>query len=535
MADVQSVVQDLLRQAGFTASQVNYTALEGALSGLVISDRSDIRNVVEQLQAFYQFDSIEKDGVLTFIPRGKQSVMTIAEADFLPNSFTITRLPDVQLAEQLNVTYADKASDYQTVTQSAVRQLAPASSQKTVKTNFVLAAEVAKRQADTLLDAVWVERFQLKFSLPLKYAVLEAGDVVTLTTASKTFVVRITRTLYQNATLQVEAVTTDAAAYVQTSAGTTRPSSQIVVATGVSTLFLLDIPLYNEADDSPSFFMAVSKQRDDTSWQYATVYESLDNDVFTPKTVITKEAITGKATTVLSGSAPTAYLDEKNTVTVTLNDGTLASTTDALLLRGANVALLGDELLQFGVATLVGTNTYQLSRLLRARRGTDAAMLTHAINERFVLLGEEVFQQGAGLLNVGYTYKAVSSGQLLDDASEYSFTPSAANLKPLSPVHVAGARDSSGNLTITWIRRSRANGGWQDGVDLPLAEATEQYDVDIMNGATVVRTLTTNSPTTLYTAAQQITDFGSVQSAVTIKIYQRSAVVGRGVPKLITV
>jgi hypothetical protein len=308
-----------------------------------------------------------------------------------------------------------------------------------------------------------------------------------------------------------------------------------VVATGVSTLFLLDIPLYNEADDSPSFFMAVSKQRDDTSWQYATVYESLDNDVFTPKTVITKEAITGKATTVLSGSAPTAYLDEKNTVTVTLNDGTLASTTDALLLRGANVALLGDELLQFGVATLVGTNTYQLSRLLRARRGTDAAMLTHAINERFVLLGEEVFQQGAGLLNVGYTYKAVSSGQLLDDASEYSFTPSAANLKPLSPVHVAGARDSSGNLTITWIRRSRANGGWQDGVDLPLAEATEQYDVDIMNGATVVRTLTTNSPTTLYTAAQQITDFGSVQSAVTIKIYQRSAVVGRGVPKLITV
>jgi hypothetical protein len=55
------------------------------------------------------------------------------------------------------------------------------------------------------------------------------------------------------------------------------------------------------------------------------------------------------------------------------------------------------------------------------------------------------------------------------------------------------------------------------------------YDVEIMNGANVVRTLTgITSPIASYTSAQQISDFGSNQSSVSVKIYQLSGIIGRG-------
>ena len=72
-------------------------------------------------------------------------------------------------------------------------------------------------------------------------------------------------------------------------------------------------------------------------------------------------------------------------------------------------------------------------------------------------------------------------------------------------------------------------GDWKDNVDVPLNEASELYDVDIMNGVTVVRSFVDLASTTAtYTAAQQIADFGIVQSSISIKVYQKSAMVGRG-------
>jgi hypothetical protein len=105
-----------------------------------------------------------------------------------------------------------------------------------------------------------------------------------------------------------------------------------------------------------------------------------------------------------------------------------------------------------------------------------------------------------------------------------------ASLKPLAPVHIAGSRDGSDNLTITWIRRTREHQEWRDLVDVPLGETTEAYEIDILNGSTVVRTLTASAQTVAYSAAQQTTDFGSPQASVTVNVYQMSETVGRGFP-----
>jgi hypothetical protein len=63
---------------------------------------------------------------------------------------------------------------------------------------------------------------------------------------------------------------------------------------------------------------------------------------------------------------------------------------------------------------------------------------------------------------------------------------------------------------------------------VPLAEDTESYEVDVLDGITVKRTLASSTPSVIYTAAQQAADFGSVQSACSVKVYQLGAVHGRG-------
>ena len=63
---------------------------------------------------------------------------------------------------------------------------------------------------------------------------------------------------------------------------------------------------------------------------------------------------------------------------------------------------------------------------------------------------------------------------------------------------------------------------------MPLGEDAESYEVDILDGAVVKRTLSTASPSVLYAEAEQVADFGGVQPGYTVRVHQMSATFGRG-------
>ena len=72
-------------------------------------------------------------------------------------------------------------------------------------------------------------------------------------------------------------------------------------------------------------------------------------------------------------------------------------------------------------------------------------------------------------------------------------------LRPLSPVHIKGVR-SSGDINISWIRRTRGGGDNWELPEVPLGEESESYEVDILDGSTVKRTLSASSPSVTYTS-----------------------------------
>jgi hypothetical protein len=213
-----------------------------------------------------------------------------------------------------------------------------------------------------------------------------------------------------------------------------------------------------------------------------------------------------------------------------LYGGELFSAPELTVLNGANFILIGSEILQYKTATLIGTNRYTLSGLLRGRRGTEWAMSTHAAGERVVALEPEALLVQPGALNAPTLFKPVSIGLNIQDTAAQAFTYTGVNLEPFSPVELGGGRDNA-ELTISWRRRSRLGVNLPLFYDPPLGETAQTFEVEIWNATfTVLRRTITGITTlsTLYTGAQQIADAGSVQNPVYVRVFQTSATVGRG-------
>jgi hypothetical protein len=214
----------------------------------------------------------------------------------------------------------------------------------------------------------------------------------------------------------------------------------------------------------------------------------------------------------------------------------LLSVTESQVLNGSNLAAIGThgrwEIIAFKTATLNPNGTYTLSGLLRGLKGTEHNTGNHATGDSFVLLesGRLVrVQIDADDIGVEKYWKVATIGENLVQFAGQAFTCGAVGLECFSPAHLRGQRNASGDLTISWIRRNRLAGEWRDLVDVPVSENTEQYEIDVMAGETVKRTITvTDATSASYTASMQTTDFGSTQASVTVKIYQISATVGRG-------
>lgn len=250
-------------------------------------------------------------------------------------------------------------------------------------------------------------------------------------------------------------------------------------------------------------------------------------------------------------AGPVSRFDLGNALVIDLASGALQSVTDIALFGGANAlaveAAPGQwEIVQARTAELIAPGRYRLTRLLRGQRGTELAIGNPALaGVRVVILDTTIAPLPVGQSEIGlpWTWRIGPASRPVSDASyaAITFTPTGVGLRPFAVGQVEqpwrSAR-SPGDLTIRWIRRSRALAAdsWE-AAEVPLAEDSEAYAVEILDGATVKRTLTASTTSVLYTAAQQIADWGAPLGpgqSLSIRIYQLSALIGRGAGRPVT-
>jgi hypothetical protein len=253
------------------------------------------------------------------------------------------------------------------------------------------------------------------------------------------------------------------------------------------------------------------------------------------------------------GPGPVGRFDHANALVVDLASGTLESVTDLALFGGANALAVETgpglwEIIQAGTAELVAPGRYRLTRLLRGQRGTEHAMGNPTLaGGRIVLLDATLARLPIALGDLGlpWLWRVGPAALPFTDASfaAAEFTSKGAGLRPFAVAQVdnPGLRGRvTGDLTLRWIRADRAlvADSWE-AVEVPMSEASEAYEVEIMgpDGSSAVRVLSANQPQALYSAADQFADRGTLLGpgdSITIRIFQLSALLGRGAPRTVT-
>jgi hypothetical protein len=534
------VVSDICARAGLAAGDVDVSALSDLVDGYSIGQQMPARAALEALQRAYFFDGIESGGKIVFRKRGAAPVAAIAADDLaaaaagdsLPDDLSIVRQQEVELPAVVSVVYIDKDTDYEQSTQQSARSTTLSTQQSAVELAISLSANRARAIADTLLFDAWTQRQRYTFTTSRAYAALEPADVVTLSRAGTTHTLRIERkTESRSGVIQWEAAAEEPSVYTQSATGGAGEArSGVVAAPPVTAFWPLDIPLLRDTDDGQAFYAAAAGFG--AGWRGAVVYRSSDSGAtYAELAGITGAASAGFALTALPAAANPHMFDEASTVDVELYSGALVSATELAVLNGNNAMLIGSEVLQFKVATLIGTNQYRLSGLLRGRRGTENQMGTHVVAERAIALTANALALLSGSLNAVLLLKPVSIGRTMQETTAQPFTYTGVNLDPFSPVDLQAGRDAANTITIAWRRRSRLGASLPLFYDPVLGEATEAYEVEIWNATftTLRRTITgLSAATTTYSVAQQTADTGGVLSSYGVRVFQMSAVVGRG-------
>ncbi len=535
------LVPELARAGG--SVPLDAGSLTGTVEGFVLDRILSPRQAIEPLMLAHFFDAVESEGVIRFGHLGNAPSRFVtpselaAEATSSQAGFTLTRGQETELPFAAKLTYLDAQADYRQAAVEARRATVHSERVSAAALPMVLSQAAAQRIAEIWLQDTWVKRERATLALPPSQLALDPGDVVTLELPERQVDYRLTG-LSDESVIQAEAVKTDAPVFGLLAAPDRIRPAEPIESFGPPDVAFLDLPLLSGSETAHAPYIAATA----VPWPGGVaLYRSATGSGFVLDRVLDVPATMGRTLTDLA-SGPTSRWDRANSLQVVLTKGELQSAPELSVLNGANLAALETapgtwEVIQFAQADLIDVNTYQLSGLLRGQGGTDGAMQSILpAGARFVLLDQAVQQIGLASsersLDLNWRYGPSRYGIDHETYATETRVFEGVGLRPFSPVHLRGHREGSGDITLSWIRRTRVDGDSWAGLDVPLGEETEAYEVDILDGATLKRTLSASSPDLTYTQADQITDFGVDDfPTLTLRIAQLSQAYGRGSPR----
>jgi hypothetical protein len=393
----------------------------------------------------------------------------------------------------LSVAHYDPARDYQTGVQEA-RRPGAGRAERRVEIPAALDAGSARTVAEALLARTEATRVRRTVTLDIGAAGIAPGDVVSIAGEGGTW--RVASAELAEAVVTLELTPLVPAPLARTAdPGRALGAPDLAIGQTVIAAFELP-PLDGTAAGAPRVVVAAAGTG--AGWRRAALLTSLDGASWRAGGMTALPAVIG-AVAEPPGAGPETLVDLANSVEVDLLHPGMALTgaDDGALDGGANLAMVGGELLQFGAAVQTGPVRWRLSRLLRARRGMAAA---HAPGERFVLVEAEALASLAvPAAQIGGVLRVLASGVGDGDVAASGISEiSGVSVAPPAPVHLRVEAAADGGGMLRWTRRSRLGWTWSDGLDAPLGEDREAYRVSV--GA---RSAVTDVPELAVTAAER--------------------------------
>lgn len=515
--NVGSIVEDLCARAGLPNDRYETALLEGYVEGFSTTSEHSAASAIEVLAGMFLFDPSNHSGMLHFVPRGEAPVRDIPLEDLVGDSdvmFEVKRKDTIMVPRVINLEYYDTEGGLTADKQTSDRTLDERSkAESTTQTTVIMRADDAARSV-VVSHKIAIEelRGEVKFSLPMGYLDLTTADIITINGAR----LRITEIeiddIQQNYTCLYDRLS----AYESTIQGVPidQPSEAPGLVIADTALEIIESPIIQDADDQLGFYVAIAGLSN--NWTGAAVEMSIDGGAnWTDGGGLVTTAVMGTITSDLPAHS-LYYPDRHNSVTVELlrPDFNLTPATFAEMLSRANLAIIGNELVNFGDVEQLDETTWRISTFLRGRKGT--APVAHTAGERFVMMDTagvalapaERFHLGREL-----TFRVTSFG--LEPTTEtVTIIFQGVSQRERQPAYLKARRVGS-DLVVSWQGVGRLGGG----VNIGMGQYFQGYRVTL--GAT-----------TWDTTAQTLT---VPYAAGTLSVVQMNSITGAGPATSVTV
>lgn len=530
---ISDVVGEICERAD--AGAIDVSNLYGTVAGYAIGAVESARQSLQPLMLVYAFDSYSLDGKVTFaqkngVLRAALSPDDLAVEDGGP-ALSLTRVAAAEAPGRIDLGYVRGEADYQSGVAEAVapERAEPHASQSSVP--LVLADGEARAIAERWLSEALVARDVAEFKLPLSSLALTAGDVVSIARDGVADIYRLDR-VEELGRRSFSAVRVEPGLYRTPTYTAARQRARAVRAVAPAYVEFLDLPMLTGAETPHAPHVAVAK----SPWAGPVAVFSAPNDFgYGFVREITRPAAMGITLDALDGARAGCW--SRQEVRVRMSSGVLLGAEEDDVLNGANAAALrhggaGDwEIIQFASALLVGEDEYILQGVLRGQAGTDGVMRGRLPEGAdFVLIDAAVGQLDvpSSVRGLQRHYRVGPSSRAYNDASYTHFVAgfAGAGLRPYRPAHLSAVRLSSGDVALSWIRRTRIDGDSWEGAEATLGEGRELYHLRVRQGAAVLREMWPETSAATYDAAMRAAD--GAPSSLTFEVAQVSDSFGPG-------
>ena len=517
--------------ARYGIPNLDVSTVRGIVDGFVIDRPMSGRDALEALLETFALDIVESDTFLKVRPRAGSPVLSV-QADGLVDQrqgaplLDVTRQQETDLPRSLRLAYVDSSLDYRA---AAVQQIQPetASGRDVVlQLPAAVSQSLAQQRVDVALAQRWGQRETAHFGLPPSMMAIEPGDVVALNG-------RFWRlgSITDGEARRCEALAHDDSLYDAPALVERLAKPALAAVFGPADVVMLDVALVRAEQPAAPWIAAQA-----SPWPGQLNVLKQQGGSFVQNRLLLTRATMGTTLSALAAGM-VGRVDFGQSLDVKLDHGALASLARAEVLAGGNALAVGTEasgfeILQFEQAELIAPDTYRLRGLLRAQAGSWPEMLPlRTSGQRVVLLNAAVVQ-ATGTVDEASLASTWRIGPIQHDHGHSSYVtktlpPWLKALRPLRPAQLRAWRDTAG-LNIRWQRQTRSGGDSWELADVPLSEASEVYDLQVLDGSTLKRRWTVNMPSQVYSETQILADFGAWPAILMLRVAQVSAVVGSG-------
>lgn len=392
------------------------------------------------------------DGRARYVDRGRHAV--VASADLLDVTQSGAEIRQGRRPAGIALTYLDEARDYLHGRQQIAR--GRTGERLEAETPLCATAGAALTLAGRLLREAEARVETIEFGLTWKWLWLTVGDLVTIDGRGPWCIrERDIRGLAVHCRAERVA---DPAVRPASIGDPGRGNGAPMVPAGPTDIRLIEAPV-PLTGEQPALFVWLGGG---AGWRGAAAY-LLEAGNETPLGEVRDASARGQLVAPLTAGQD-LFWDREGALLVAVEAGLpgFETRTEQDVLAGANLLLVGEELLQFRDAWMVGDGIVRLSCLLRGRFGTGAHAGWHEPGKTVrQVVPERLLRLAISADDVGRERVILAVGRG-DPAggTEASGTITGVALGPMAPVHLRVVRRADGAIEGDWMARAAAMWPW---------------------------------------------------------------------------